>query len=93
MSKLTKRRIEYWTAGAIELILVLSGIFLLFFNWIISLVLFSLALGIPLIYYYLTSLRVKLKIWRLIPKAQSCVIFLCIIISAIVILSTVSIIF
>ncbi|MHA2185685.1 MAG: hypothetical protein ACXAAI_11855 [Promethearchaeota archaeon] len=92
MSTITKRKLEYLTVGTVGLILVISGIFLLSFNWTIALVLFSIALGIPLIYYYLTSLRVKLKIWRLIPNAQACVIFLVIIISAIVIVSTVSII-
>jgi len=92
-SKLLKKLKEYWSIGLVELILVINGIFLLSFNWIISIVLFSVALGVPLIYYFLTSLRVKLKIWRLIPNAQSCVIFLCVIISAIVIVSTVSVMF
>ncbi len=92
-SKLTKKLMQSWSIGVIELILVISGVLLLFLNWILSLVLFGVSLGIPLIYYFLTSLRIKLKIWKLIPNAQSCVIFLCVIISAIVIASTVSIIF
>jgi hypothetical protein len=93
MSKLSNRGIEYRIIVAVGLVLLISGIFLLSFNWIISIVLFSVALGIPLIYYFLTSLRVKLKIWRLIPNAQSCIIFLCVIISAILIISTVSVMF
>ncbi len=92
MSKITEKRREFVTVSLIDLILVMAGILLLFFNWIISVILFGFALGAPLVYYYLTSLRVKLKIWRLIPNAQSCVIFLIFIISAIIIVSTVSII-
>jgi len=91
-SKFTKKRKEFLGISVIGLILVISGIILLFFNWIISVILFSFALGVPLIYYFIISLRVKLKIWRLIPNAQSCVIFLVFIISAIVIVSTVSVI-
>ncbi|MFW9822511.1 MAG: hypothetical protein ACFFE4_06230 [Candidatus Thorarchaeota archaeon] len=92
MSKLTKSKIEYLTIGALGLILAISAIFLLFFNWIISGVLFGLALGIPLIYFYLGSLRLKLKIWRRIPKAQACLVFGGLIVAAILIISTINII-
>ncbi|MFX1457419.1 MAG: hypothetical protein ACFFDB_18790 [Promethearchaeota archaeon] len=91
-SKPTKKLIEYWGIGVVELILVISGIFLLFFNWIISWALFGLALGIPLIYFYLGSLRLKLKIWRRIPKAQACLVFGGLIVAAILIISTINII-
>ncbi|MFW9896447.1 MAG: hypothetical protein ACFFD7_11630 [Candidatus Thorarchaeota archaeon] len=78
--------------SVIELILVISGIIMLFFNWIISMVLFGVVLGIPLIYFYLPSLRVKLKITKLIPKAQSCLVFGGLIVVAIIIISTINVI-
>ncbi|MFW9822509.1 MAG: hypothetical protein ACFFE4_06220 [Candidatus Thorarchaeota archaeon] len=91
-SKLSEKLIENWRIGVVELILVISAIFLLFFNWIISWILFGLALGIPLVYFYLGSLRLKLKIFRRIPKAQACLVFGGLIVAAILIISTINII-
>ncbi len=88
------RKKEYFIVGILGLILVITGIVFLFFNWIISLILFCTAFGIHTIYYYFFLIRAKKKVWTLTPGApQPCLIFGALIVAAIVIVSTVSVIF